>query len=107
MVASDCIANEGNLDAEKESRDCPYITGEIPLLSTEYDELIKDLKLPTAFLKWASGLDGETEVSIVNGTTKAMFIWWVECPEGWESLNIFVHKVIEYVRDRYLIGGKL
>jgi hypothetical protein len=104
VISSDSIIYDGNLDADKESRVGLDITGEITLSLAEYNELIQDLKLPTAFPKWTSGLDGETyTVSIVNGTTKATFIWWVECPEGWESLNIFVHKVIEYIRQKHSV----
>jgi hypothetical protein len=102
VVSSDSIIYDGNLDADKESRDGLNITGEILISSAEYKELIQDLILPTAFPKWTSGLDGETyTISIVNGTTKATFIWWVDCPEGWESLNIFMHKVIEYIRQKH------
>ena len=102
VISDHCVAYEGNLDAEKEARDSPYITGEIPLSSTEYNELIKDLKIPTTFPKGMSGLDGETyTVSIVDGNSKVTFTWWVHCPEGWESLNIFLHKVIDFIRQKH------
>jgi len=87
----------------KKKRDSPYVTGEIPLSSTEYNELIKDLNIPTTFPKGISGFDGETyTVSMIDGKSKVIFTWWVLCPEGCESLNIFLHKVIDFIRQKHL-----
>jgi|GEM_PF-4088703 len=83
-VAIDSIVYEGNLEADKESRNTPVTKGQIPISAIDYSELTRDLSISTVIPNETGGLDGQIyTISIVNGMrSKATFTWSTSRPEG-------------------------